>query len=101
MEKKIFEIEKMKEKGKFIIDVPEGADVRVGEVSFDENVVSKIEIFKFTYESTSLFLKVYAGHLKLAVVVSYTDYLMQIEDDKYYFRPTQDFDYPVEKKKES
>lgn len=80
------------------INIECDSTVKINDVSFKENIVSKIEFIKYQFEDgCNLFIHVYAGNLCLTTTIIKENYI--VETDKtsgylnYYVRKAMSYDY--------
>lgn len=96
---RLFEFQYMKIDEIHSFDLEAGASVRIGEIMYTTNLISKVEFVKRKLSSgESLFINIFMGNLKLGCIVSLKeDYVFEKSSNfrEYTIRKAEQFDYPI------
>lgn len=100
----ILKFDELETEKEYIFELENYSSIRVNELMFKENTISKIRIVKHEFEemNCSVFIEGYLGHIEVFAIVTSKDYTFITQTNRtskeYVVRPTRDYDYKIVEK---
>jgi hypothetical protein len=98
--KTLYKISDLNEEEIVIVEIPPCAEVHANRIMFTENMISKIQIFKWknsSKEESSVFVEFYLGNMEIGSIVTNKDFIVAIEKGAtrsyYKIREAMHYDY--------